>query len=76
MNNNQLTNHNTNHAQSLSIDTPAISIKGINHNYTQQIIDIAALPVIVAAFCAMIVVIVPLAPAIIAANVLMDKHYK
>ena len=71
MNNNQLTNR----TDTLSINTPAISIKGIDHSYTQQIINIAALPVIAAAFCALLVVVVPLAPAIIAANKLMGKNY-
>lgn len=71
MNNNQLTNHN----ESLSIEANGITIKGIDSNYTQQLIDIAALPVAVAAFCALMIVIIPLAPAIIAANVLMNKHY-
>ena len=76
MNTNQLTNRIDNHSDTISIDTPAISIKGIDRSYTDTIINIAALPVVAAAFCALLIVVVPLAPAIIAANKLMDKYYE
>ena len=61
----------------LSIKTKDMAITGIGSRHTQQIIDIIALPIVVAAWCAMIIVIVPLAPAIIAANKLMhgDDFY-
>ncbi len=54
-----------------------MAITGIDSRHTQQIIDIIALPIVVAAWCAMMIVIVPLAPAIIAANKLMhgDDFY-
>tara|TARA_B100001105_G_scaffold225164_1_gene194511 strand:+ start:900 stop:1181 length:282 start_codon:yes stop_codon:yes gene_type:complete len=64
-------------SDSLSIESNGVTIKGIDSRFTQQLIDIIALPVAVAAFCAMMIVIVPLAPAIIAANKLMhgDDFY-
>jgi len=70
-------NMKTQESNTLSIETKDIAIKGIDSQHTQQLIDIIALPVAVAAFCAMMIVIIPLAPAIIAANKLMhgDDFY-